>query len=273
MKSFLTFALLFFIIGAYAQDEALRYVDSRVLYQIEVPTSFIPHQKFHESEELTLLLESKKNDEPSFLILRTTEHEGTLAQYLLVQKMLLIKDNANSNIQTKEAVYSKYKGEEVHYDRKGKNHIKCKVVYIKTKDHVLEFLFLGHKKNFKKQEKLVTQVINSLKVFEQNCTNPTIAKEGRFVTKKDSDGSYILRTNSTHTEYFDDKGSYVKSEVKWIDDCELHLFFIESNPKDLTPFTKDDVLKIKILNTGEDWYDCIWEIKGQKGYEKYFKTN
>jgi hypothetical protein len=49
------------------------------------------------------------------------------------------------------------------------------------------------------------------------------------------------------------------------------LTFIEDYPKGMSAFKNTDILKVRIINVGPDWYECIWEMAGLKGYEKYFK--
>ena len=38
----------------------------------------------------------------------------------------------------------------------------------------------------------------------------------------ESKDSYVEIDNNNHTEYFDDKGSFLKSKLVWVTDCEYN---------------------------------------------------
>lgn len=213
---------------------------------------------------------------PSFVSLQSRPHEGTLEQFLSIHTIAILKDKANINLKEKSLKSKLYRGIELNFEHKeDKKHLKSKLIVIQLDQHVLEVRYIADKKNFKRLEKQVYAFVNSLKIFERNNVNPDIFEQGEFKSvDKDNNviAGYITRNASTHTEYINDEGAYVKSLVNWVSKDELHSTFIEYNPKGGTPFKAGDILKVKILSTGEDWYDCIWEINGVRGYQKYIKV-
>ena len=225
---------------------------------------------------MNLLIKDTKSDVPSFVSLQSRPHEGTLKQFLSIHTIAILKDKANINLKEKSLKSKLYRGIELNFEHKeDKKHLKSKLIVIQLDQHVLEVRYIADTKNFKRLEKQVYAFVNSLKIFERNNVNPDIFEQGEFKSvDKDNNviAGYITRNASTHTEYINDEGAYVKSLVNWVSKDELHLTFIEDNPKGVTPFKAGDILKVKILSTGEDWYDCIWEINGVRGYQKYIKV-
>ena len=225
---------------------------------------------------MNLLIKDTKSDVPSFVSLQSRPHEGTLEQFLSIHTIAILKDKANINLKEKSLKSKLYRGIELNFEHKeDKKHLKSKLIVIQLDQHVLEVRYIADKKNFKRLEKQVYAFVNSLKIFERNNVNPDIFEQGEFKSvDKDNNviAGYITRNASTHTEYINDEGAYVKSLVNWVSKDELHSTFIEYNPKGGTPFKAGDILKVKILSTGEDWYDCIWEINGVRGYQKYIKV-
>ncbi|TCC94168.1 hypothetical protein EZ428_05155 [Pedobacter frigiditerrae] len=59
----------------------------------------------------------------------------------------------------------------------------------------------------------------------------------------DDTTAYIVISGNRHMEYYNAGKNFIKSEVKQVNDCEINVFFLESNIKDL-PFKKGDVLNI-----------------------------
>lgn len=74
--------------------------------------------------------------------------------------------------------------------------------------------------------------------------------------------SYIEINNDKHTEYLDEFGNYVKSNLIWISDCEYIAIITEINVSDV-PFTIGDKLNVKIVNISNNIVDMICVFKGE----------
>ena len=77
-----------------------------------------------------------------------------------------------------------------------------------------------------------------------------------------STDSYVEIDDNMHTEYFNDKGSYIKSKLVWVNDCEYNAKIIEINiPGD--PFKIGDELNVKIVKIENNIIDMVCKFKGE----------
>ncbi len=254
----------------------INYVDSRDLYRIEIPDGFFPQPKLIEHEEIHFVIPGKSTNPevPAVFTLITTKIDSvqTLTNYIGLKLMLLLKDKNNYEINgTKEYSTDQFSGQVLDYKSKSTCTLKNRAVFIKSDQWMFEFLFSANENDFEAYVEIIDKAINSFKILEFKCLDSNIAQIGVFKTNKENNG-FIERTKDSNIEYFNnEKTHYIKTNIKWVSKCEFQLEHIEHYPNEIYPFKKNDILKIRILNTGEDWYECIWEIAGLKGYEKYYR--
>lgn len=74
--------------------------------------------------------------------------------------------------------------------------------------------------------------------------------------------SYVIIDNNQHTEYFDNEGRFIKSELIWVNDCEYNAKIIEINIPDV-PFKIGDVLNVKITNILNNFVDMTCVYRGE----------
>lgn len=80
--------------------------------------------------------------------------------------------------------------------------------------------------------------------------------------------SYVIIDNNQHTEYLDDEGHFIKSELIWVNDCEYNAKIIEINILDV-PFKIGDVLNVKITNIQNNIVDMICVYNGESLNAQY----
>lgn len=275
-KSILLIISILVYLNLFSQeDNRFKYVDKNNLYYIKIPATFIPMPKISESEEIHFILPSisidKKNPSVFFLSTNNIDSAQTLEMYLFFRMGSLLKDNNNSNING-TSVYetSKYKGQAMVFNTHNTCDMKTQIVFIKSADKVFEFIFTASENDFINQFSTINNIINTFTLITNNCKDGSIAKIGTFKPEGNSE-TLIMRDEKFNTEYFN-KTQYVKTSINWLNSCEYELHFIESKPKNLLPFKETEILHIQITNVGIDWYECIWEIAGMKGFEKYSIT-
>lgn len=77
---------------------------------------------------------------------------------------------------------------------------------------------------------------------ENNCK---IAHRGTFVYGSGSTFVKVVITENEHTEYHNNGKYYIKSKIKWINNCEFVVTFTEITIPDFE-YTKDDQMYVKI---------------------------
>ncbi len=86
-------------------------------------------------------------------------------------------------------------------------------------------------------------------IISDNCS---VLKKGTFrYLDSDNKNDYFVIDGKNHIEYLNDGKSWIKSKVKWIEDCEYELRLNKINYPNF-PFKKGDKLNIKILGGNSD---------------------
>ena len=85
----------------------------------------------------------------------------------------------------------------------------------------------------------------TLMSYTNTDNNCKIAHHGTFVYGSGSTFVKVIITDKDHTEYHNNGKYYIKSKIKWINDCEFVVTFIDFTVPDFK-YTRDDQMHVKV---------------------------
>ncbi len=81
---------------------------------------------------------------------------------------------------------------------------------------------------------------------ETTKTNCSILKHGKFKYIDIEDTSaYVIINNTKHIEYHNNNKYYIKSDIKWLSDCEYEMTMTEITIPNF-PFKPGDLMNVKV---------------------------
>lgn len=96
-------------------------------------------------------------------------------------------------------------------------------------------------------------------IFKSNSENPcTILKNGTFkYLDSDDSTAYFVVKKSKHEEYYSNGMYFIKSKLKWKNDCEYTMKMLKCTVPNF-PFKPKDILHVKITQVKGDtvFYRC-----------------
>lgn len=101
----------------------------------------------------------------------------------------------------------------------------------------------------------------------ENCQNFRIGKFQNI--DEDGPGTLIRRTEKYQFERNKSKGTKIKLEIKWIDDCTYRLKLIKGNRQwnKLKHVPNSPDLIVKIVEAGSDYYIQVAKFEGMNGFK------
>jgi hypothetical protein len=111
---------------------------------------------------------------------------------------------------------------------------------------------------------LLTLTITLFAIVSKAQENPcTIMKKGVFRYMGTEDPTAFFEINdTTHIEYHQKKKYHIRSNLKWIDDCNYELTMTEITVPGF-PYTTGDKLQVEIIKTEDDLVYYRASVKGR----------
>lgn len=99
----------------------------------------------------------------------------------------------------------------------------------------------------------------------------SIAKKGTFKYLDISDTTaYFKLKKENHTEYHRDGKYYIKSKVKWLNDCQYEMVMLANTIPDF-PFKPGAVMIVTIMKIEGDIIHYSSEVEGDKWYGRLLR--
>ena len=87
---------------------------------------------------------------------------------------------------------------------------------------------------------------DTLKDANFNCDDCKKFREGKFIVKNDTGGSYIIRNDKYQHEIFPYMNSDAEYKINWVSNCEYNLTFIKDKNRKFVIFKPGEKINIKI---------------------------
>jgi hypothetical protein len=84
--------------------------------------------------------------------------------------------------------------------------------------------------------------------------------------------SYVIIDGENHTEFMQNEKFYIKSKLKWIDDCNYEMTMLEKNDPDF-PFGPGEKMIVKIDKIEGDFVFLTGTVRNQSFKSKYKIVN
>lgn len=108
----------------------------------------------------------------------------------------------------------------------------------------------------------------SIRIFSFGQTDCSIMKTGTFKYMEAEDTTaYFVITPTSHTEFYANGKYYIKSKMKWLNDCEYKLTMTAITIPEF-PFKPGEEMKVKITEVEGNLVHYTSEVNGRK-WETY----
>lgn len=121
---------------------------------------------------------------------------------------------------------------------------------------------------------------NSIQYYPKYCSKyePKVEienfKTGKFkyLTNDSDTSAYFIRDDKFQIEYFDNSKFQAKFKIKWKNNFQYELSFVETNDPNLSFLKKGDKLDVKILKSDTDTYLYYSDLNGMISTGKHKKV-